>query len=200
MIVAVAAPFPPPQHSPMLGHLASSHTVCNPRPLKSFLIALYDAPVGIGCLRKEGKRGLHVSRWLSKRSAELAVKYCRGLHARSVALGQMRNHQRSIHRPAWESGELSMVLQDRSAIQQSRGIGRLGGSAQSAHTLDLVLNLTVETDDVVLVKIIVVRCVIRWRTKIARWGMVICVDQPGCPFSNFKIAFQDCSPPCLYTW
>jgi hypothetical protein len=86
-----------------------------------------------------------------------------------------------------------MVLQDRSAIQQSRGIGRHGGSVESAHTLDLVLNLTVETDDVVLVKIIVVRCVIRWSTKIARWGMVICVDQPGCPFSNFKI--QDCSPP-----
>jgi hypothetical protein len=54
-----------------------------------------------------------------------------------------------------------MVLQDRSAIQQSRGIGRHEGSVESAHILDLASNLTVETDDVVLVKIIVVRCVIR---------------------------------------
>jgi hypothetical protein len=141
MIVAVAAPFPPPQHSPMLGHLASSHTVCNPKPLRSFLMALYDAPVGIGCLRNEGKRGLHVSRWLSKRSAELAVKYCRERHARSVALGQMRNHQRSVRRPAWESGELSMVLLDRSAIRLSRGIGRLGGSDKSAQTWNLGKNI-----------------------------------------------------------
>ena len=27
IIVAVAVPWPPPQHSPMLGHCASSHTV-----------------------------------------------------------------------------------------------------------------------------------------------------------------------------
>jgi hypothetical protein len=137
MIVAVAAPFPPPQHSPMLGHFASSHTVCSPKPLKSFLMALYDAPVGIGCLRNEGKRGLHVSRCLEKRSAGLAERYCRERHARLVALGQMRNHQRSIHHPAWESGELSMVLLDRSVIRQSRGIERLGGSVKSAHTLNL---------------------------------------------------------------
>jgi len=137
MIVAVAAPFPPPQHSPMLGHFASSHTVCNPRPLRSFLMALYDAPVGIGCLRNEGKRGLHVSRWVGQRSAELAVMYCRGQHARSVALVQMRNHQKSIHRPAWESGVLSMVLLDHSAIRLSRGIGRHGESFESAHTLNL---------------------------------------------------------------
>ena len=137
MIVAVAAPFPPPQHSPMLGHFASSQTVCRPRPLKSFLMALYDAPVGIGCLRNEGNRGLHVSRWVGQRSAELAEKYCRGRHARSVALVQMRNHQRSIHRPAWESGVLSMVLLDHSAIRLSRGIGLLGGSVESAYTVNL---------------------------------------------------------------
>ena len=32
MMVAVAVPFSPPQHSPMLGHLASSQTVASPRP------------------------------------------------------------------------------------------------------------------------------------------------------------------------
>lgn len=58
MIVAVAAPFPPPQHSPMLGHLASSHTVCKLSLRRSFLIPLYDAPVGIGCFKKAGRRGL----------------------------------------------------------------------------------------------------------------------------------------------
>lgn len=40
IIVAVAFPLPPPQHSPMLGHLASSHTVCNPNPRSSFFIPL----------------------------------------------------------------------------------------------------------------------------------------------------------------
>ncbi len=66
MIVAVAeflpsasvAPFFPPQQSPMLGHRASSHTVCNPRPLKSFLILLNDAPDGMEVLRYDGRRGL----------------------------------------------------------------------------------------------------------------------------------------------
>lgn len=58
MIVAVAAPLPPPQHSPMFGHLASSQTVWRPRPLRSFLMELYEAPVGMGCLRNDGRRGL----------------------------------------------------------------------------------------------------------------------------------------------
>ena len=58
-MVAVAEPLPPPQHSPILGHLASSQTVCRPNPRRSFLIPLYDAPVGIGCFKKEGSRGLH---------------------------------------------------------------------------------------------------------------------------------------------
>lgn len=41
MIVAVAALLlDPPQQSLMLGHRASSHTVCKPRPLKSCLIFL----------------------------------------------------------------------------------------------------------------------------------------------------------------
>ena len=58
-MVAVAAPLPPPQQSPIFGHLASSHTVCSPRPRRSFLIPLYDAPVAIGCFRNDGRRGLH---------------------------------------------------------------------------------------------------------------------------------------------
>jgi len=58
MIVAVALPFPPPQHSPMFGHLASSQTVCKPSPRRSFLMPLYDFPVGIGCFRNDGSRGL----------------------------------------------------------------------------------------------------------------------------------------------
>ena len=33
IIVAVAVPLPPPQHSPIFGHLASSHTVANLRVL-----------------------------------------------------------------------------------------------------------------------------------------------------------------------
>lgn len=57
-MVAVAVPLPPPQHSPMLGHLASSHTVCRPRPRRSCLMAVYDLPRGIGCFRKVGRRGL----------------------------------------------------------------------------------------------------------------------------------------------
>jgi hypothetical protein len=75
MIVAVAAPLPPPQHSPILGHFASSQTVCNPKPRKSFLIALYDAPVGIGCFKNEGNRGLPVSG--CPRSVGLTVMYFR---------------------------------------------------------------------------------------------------------------------------
>ena len=59
MIVAVAALRPssseapsfPPQQSPILGHLASSQTVCNPRPRKSFFIFLKEFPVGIVVLR-----------------------------------------------------------------------------------------------------------------------------------------------------
>lgn len=64
MIVAVAPflpsfpSFPPPQHSPMLGHFASSHTVCRPSPRRSFLISAYEPPAGIECLRKDGRRGL----------------------------------------------------------------------------------------------------------------------------------------------
>jgi hypothetical protein len=51
-------PDPPPQHSPMLGHRASSHTVCKPSPRKSFLIFVKDAPVGMVVLRYDGSRGL----------------------------------------------------------------------------------------------------------------------------------------------
>jgi hypothetical protein len=58
MIVAVAAFFPPPQQSPILGQRASSQTVCRPRPRRSFLILVYDGPVGILVLRWEGRRGL----------------------------------------------------------------------------------------------------------------------------------------------
>lgn len=66
MIVAVAprllssgvAPSVPPQQSPMFGHRASSHTVCNPSPLRSFFILLNDAPDGMDVFRYEGRRGL----------------------------------------------------------------------------------------------------------------------------------------------
>mmetsp|Transcript_44583 Transcript_44583/g.107586 ORF Transcript_44583/g.107586 Transcript_44583/m.107586 type:complete len:202 (+) Transcript_44583:737-1342(+) len=34
MMVAVAVPLSPPQHSPTFGHLASSHTVLSPRPCR----------------------------------------------------------------------------------------------------------------------------------------------------------------------
>lgn len=40
MMVAVASPLSPPQHCPMLGHLASSHTVWRFNPRRSFLILL----------------------------------------------------------------------------------------------------------------------------------------------------------------
>lgn len=58
MMVAVASPFSPPQHCPMFGHRASSHTVCKPSPLKSFLILLYDAEVGTAVFKYPGSRGL----------------------------------------------------------------------------------------------------------------------------------------------
>lgn len=58
MIVAVASPFAPPQHCPMLGHRASSHTVCRFSPRRSRLILLYDAEVGTDVLRYAGSRGL----------------------------------------------------------------------------------------------------------------------------------------------
>lgn len=82
MIVAVASPLSPPQHWPIFGHLASSQTVlssitsislafpatqrigtthCSFKPLKSFLILLYDAETGIVVFRKEGSRGLRVT-------------------------------------------------------------------------------------------------------------------------------------------
>lgn len=52
IIVAVAVLRPstvslPPQQSPMLGQRASSHTVCSPSPLRSFLILLNVSPDGI---------------------------------------------------------------------------------------------------------------------------------------------------------
>ena len=57
MIVAVAADFElPPQQSEIFGHLASSQTVWRFRPLKSFLIFLYDELSGIGVLSQEGRR------------------------------------------------------------------------------------------------------------------------------------------------
>jgi len=49
---------PPPQQSPMLGHRASSHTVCSPNPRRSFLILAKDSPLGIEVLRWDGSRGL----------------------------------------------------------------------------------------------------------------------------------------------
>lgn len=75
MIVAVAVPLSPPQHSPMLGHFASSQTVLNLRSRRSFLMAVYDLPVGMGCFRKDGKRGLEISqRTASQKVATRRVK------------------------------------------------------------------------------------------------------------------------------
>lgn len=72
MMVAVAALRPssgvapsfPPQQSPMFGQRASSHTVCRPRPRKSFLILENDAPFGIDVFKCDGRRGLGgISHW-----------------------------------------------------------------------------------------------------------------------------------------
>lgn len=61
MIVAVAFDLSePPQQSPMLGHLASSQTVCSLSPRRSSFILVNEAPVGIFVLRKEGRRGWDV--------------------------------------------------------------------------------------------------------------------------------------------
>lgn len=58
MMVAVASPLSPPQHWPMFGHRASSHTVWSLRPRRSDLILLKLAEVGISVLRYRGRRGL----------------------------------------------------------------------------------------------------------------------------------------------
>lgn len=60
MMVAVASPLLPPQHWPIFGHLASSHTVCKPNPLRSFLILLKLADVGTDVFRYAGRRGFLV--------------------------------------------------------------------------------------------------------------------------------------------
>lgn len=84
MIVAVAALRPsasltpsfPPQQSPMFGHRASSHTVCRPRPRRSFLILEKEAPVGILVLRYDGSLGLQ---W---RSLDPPASMLSGQHSR----------------------------------------------------------------------------------------------------------------------
>lgn len=63
IMVAVAvfrpsARLSPPQQSPILGHRASSHTVCKLSPRRSFLILLKEAPDGIEVLRYDGSLGL----------------------------------------------------------------------------------------------------------------------------------------------
>ena len=59
MSVAVAVPsVPPPQHSPMFGHLASSHTVCSPTPRSCAFISATLAPVAIGVRSHCGSRPL----------------------------------------------------------------------------------------------------------------------------------------------
>jgi hypothetical protein len=60
MSIMVAVAFDlsePPQQSPMLGHLASSQTVCSFSPRRSSLILVNDAPVGIFVFKNEGSRG-----------------------------------------------------------------------------------------------------------------------------------------------
>ena len=54
MIVAVAVPFLPPQHSPMFGHLASSHTLANFDPRSPLRIRLYSAPPGFATRSQSG--------------------------------------------------------------------------------------------------------------------------------------------------
>lgn len=58
MIVAVASPLSPPQHCPIFGHRASSHTVCRFSPRRSFLILLYEADVGTLVFKYFGNRSL----------------------------------------------------------------------------------------------------------------------------------------------
>jgi hypothetical protein len=56
-MVAVAADFSdPPQQSEMLGHRASSHTVCRFNPRRSFLIRLKLSPTGTGVFSHSGRR------------------------------------------------------------------------------------------------------------------------------------------------
>ena len=50
--------FSPPQHSPMLGHLASSHTVDNLRPRRSSLSCEKFLPMGISVLSQGGSLSL----------------------------------------------------------------------------------------------------------------------------------------------
>ncbi len=59
IIVAVAVPFGPPQHSPILGHLASSQTVASPNSLTVFLSVWNPSPPA-GCALSQG--GL---RWIT---------------------------------------------------------------------------------------------------------------------------------------
>ena len=47
MIVAVAVPSPPPQHSPTFGQRASSQTVASLDLRRPCLTLLYEAPVGM---------------------------------------------------------------------------------------------------------------------------------------------------------
>lgn len=57
IIVAVCVPCsPPPQHSPILGHRASSHTVANFSSRNCVLILLKFAPIGISFFSHGGKR------------------------------------------------------------------------------------------------------------------------------------------------
>ena len=63
MMVAVAVPLSPPQHSPRLGHLASSHTVLRPSPCSDCLTRWYcgsatmDLPAAGMRGRDRGERG-----------------------------------------------------------------------------------------------------------------------------------------------
>jgi hypothetical protein len=93
MMVAVAARLPssgvapsfPPQQSPILGHLASSHTVCSFSPLRSFLIWLKDPPDGIFVFRKDGSRGL-------KTRYEYMLLYETFVSLKNERIGISQNH------------------------------------------------------------------------------------------------------------
>ena len=101
MIVAVAASFPPspPQHSPMLGHRASSQTVARPKPRRSRLIREKLAPFGIRVLVYDGRRssstrpmrtrgaGPGMPANSSKDAASSSASRCRSISRRDIDAG-----------------------------------------------------------------------------------------------------------------
>lgn len=132
MMVAVALSFPPspPQHSPILGHLASSQTVLRPKARTSFLILLKVAPVGIDVLRYEGRRGSPVLPIRTRESPPLlpssAAKPSMDLAASSASAA-------SFSRKALTRAEASVEEEDE---DEGLGWGVGGGAAVARHRAD----------------------------------------------------------------